>query len=108
MKKDAPSGTALLLAKTIAEQLDLPADQVIRSGRSGKANTRENEITIHSLRGGSVVGEHQVLFMGQNENLVFTHQAQNRKVFVDGALLAAEWIVRRESGLYTMQDVLQF
>ncbi len=108
MKKDAPSGTALMLAQKLAETLNRPPEDRLLFGRHGRELQRLDEIGIHSVRGGSVVGEHQVLFLGENENLTFSHQALNRKIFVDGALQAAEWIVRQKPGLYSMQDVLGF
>ena len=106
-KKDAPSGTALLFAKTLAKTLGLPEDENIRFGRRGSNLSRGNEITIHSLRGGKVIGEHQVHFFCQNEHISFSHHALSRKVFVDGALRAIEWVVSQKPGYYTMQDVLQ-
>lgn len=108
MKKDAPSGTALLLAQRITETLGKSADSALQFGRHGKELSRGKEIGIHSLRGGSVIGEHQVYFFAENENLVLSHQALNRKIFVDGALLAAEWILNQPAGFYSMQDVLGF
>ncbi len=105
MKKDAPSGTALLLANTLAEGLKLPKT-AIQSGRSGIQQNREQEIAVHALRGGSVVGEHQVHLLGQYESLVLTHQAHSRKAFVDGVIRAIHWIPGRPPGLYGMGTVL--
>ncbi|GAB4371068.1 MAG: 4-hydroxy-tetrahydrodipicolinate reductase [Calditrichia bacterium] len=107
-KKDAPSGTALLLARAMVEALENQSEPILRFGRQGRALERENEIGIHSLRGGSVIGEHQVHFLGTNENIVLTHQALNRRLFVEGALLAAEWVVKKNSGYFGMKDVLGF
>jgi 4-hydroxy-tetrahydrodipicolinate reductase len=107
-KKDAPSGTALILANRIAEELHLSDKKDLKYGRFGKDVPRGKEIGVHSLRGGSVIGEHTVSFFGENENLSIAHQALNRKIFVDGALLAAQWIVTKKNGLYSMQDVLNF
>ena len=87
MKKDAPSGTA----KTLAEIL--------------KA-VRNSEIPIQSIREGDVVGEHTVIFKGPGERLELTHRAANRGIFALGALRAAKWIVDKQPGLYSMQDVL--
>ncbi len=105
-KKDAPSGTALLLAEKIAKSSGRSLEDAAQFGRHGKNLQRENEIGIHSLRGGSVIGEHQVSFFGENENVILTHQALNRRIFVDGALLAARWITGKPAGLYGMDDVL--
>ncbi len=108
MKKDAPSGTAVMLAGRIAEARGDSLDEVVKYGRHGKEETRQREIGVHSVRGGSVIGEHSVYFLGGNENLILTHQALNRKIFVDGALQAARWIAGKNPGLYSMQDVLDF
>jgi 4-hydroxy-tetrahydrodipicolinate reductase len=107
-KKDAPSGTAIILANQIAKQMNLLGKENIKYGRFGKDVPRGKEIGIHSLRGGSVIGDHTAYFFGENENLFIGHQALNRKIFVDGALLAAQWIVNKKNGLYSMQDVLDF
>lgn len=106
-KKDSPSGTALSLGRTLAEALGQD-EKSFQFGRSGGQLKREKEITFHSLRGGSVVGEHQVHFLCQNENIVITHQALSRTVFVDGVLKAANWIGTQPAGLYDMTDVLGF
>jgi 4-hydroxy-tetrahydrodipicolinate reductase len=89
MKKDAPSGTA----KTLAEILK-------------KARTIDNEIPIQSIREGEVVGEHTVIFDGAGERLELVHRARSRETFAKGALRAAEWVIGKPAGLYTMQDVL--
>ncbi len=106
-KKDSPSGTALLLARTLAGAAGSSADDAIRLGRSGNDLSREDEIGIHSLRGGSVVGEHQVHFFTENENIVITHQSLSRRGFAAGAIRAAEWVVEQKPGLYTMANVLE-
>jgi 4-hydroxy-tetrahydrodipicolinate reductase len=89
MKKDAPSGTA----KTLAEILKV-------------TQKIQGEIPIQSIREGDVVGEHTVIFSGPGERLELIHRAASREIFARGALRAAEWIVGREPGLYSMQDVL--
>lgn len=106
-KKDAPSGTAMRMAQVIAEALreDLSASAVYsRHGMSGERRT--GQIGIQSLRGGDVVGDHTVTFAGPGERLEITHRAQSRDNFARGALIAAEWIASKNSGLYDMQDVL--
>lgn len=108
MKKDSPSGTAILLAKEIVAKMELTEKEIFKFGRRGKNLSRGSEIGMHSLRGGSVIGEHIAFFFGENENLSIGHQALNRKIFVDGALLAAKWIVGKNKGLYSMLDVLEF
>jgi len=89
MKKDAPSGTA----KTLAEILK-------------KARKIDNEIPTRSIREGDVVGEHTVIFAGPGERVELTHRANGREIFARGALRAAQWIIDKPAGLYTMQDVL--
>ncbi len=89
MKKDAPSGTA----KTLAEILK-------------KARKIDNEIPTRSIREGDVVGEHTIVFAGPGERVELTHRANSREIFARGALRAAQWIIGKPAGLYTMQDVL--
>ena len=87
MKKDAPSGTAKTLGEILKE-------------------TVKTEISIESIREGEVVGEHTVSFVGPSERLELTHRAGSREIFARGALVAAQWIVGKPTGLYSMQDVL--
>ncbi len=105
-KKDAPSGTALLLAERIARELNLSGEDAFVFGRHGKELQRGKEIGLHAVRGGAVVGEHSVFFLGENENVTLHHQALNRRIFVDGALRAAKWVLDKPAGLYTMDQVL--
>lgn len=103
MKKDAPSGTA----KTLAEILKQARDLKIRYGREGNVGERKaDEIGVHSIRGGDVVGDHTVIFAGPGERLELTHRASSRETFAKGALRAAQWIMGRSPGLYSMEDVL--
>jgi len=106
-KQDSPSGTALTLGRTLAGALGAD-EKSFQFGRSGGQLKREDEIGFHSLRGGSVVGEHQVHLLCENENIIITHQALSRAVFVDGILKAAKWIIAKPPGLYDMRDVLGF
>ncbi|MCX7982110.1 MAG: 4-hydroxy-tetrahydrodipicolinate reductase [Syntrophales bacterium] len=106
-KKDAPSGTALKMAQIIAEVLgrDLEKDAVFE--RRGVIGPRKkNEIGIQTLRGGDIVGEHNVMFVTEGERLEFIHRAHSRDNFARGAVRAALWVVGRPPGLYDMQDVL--
>jgi len=106
-KKDAPSGTALKMARVVAEALKRDLDRVGVYARQGVIGERKpSEIGIQSLRGGDVVGEHTVIFAGQGERIEITHRAHNRDNFARGALLAARWIVGRPPGIYDMMDVL--
>ena len=104
-KKDAPSGTALSLAESVNEALSPPKKYVY--GRSPQSDKRSNdEIGIHSVRGGNLVGEHQVIFAGEDELLQISHTATSRKIFATGALAAARFMVDRPPGLYSMKDVI--
>jgi len=106
-KKDAPSGTAKTLAEILAEVRRQQLDQVARHGRVGIVGERTSqEIGIHSLRGGDVVGDHTVMFANLGERLELTHRASSRDTFANGALRAAEWVIGQKPGLYDMQDVL--
>lgn len=107
MKVDAPSGTALLLGEAAAKGrgVDL-ADEAVR-GRDGITGARKaGTIGFASLRGGSVAGDHSVHFLADNERLTFSHLAENRGIFAKGAVRAAEWLLGRDAGRYTMPDVL--
>jgi 4-hydroxy-tetrahydrodipicolinate reductase len=107
LKKDAPSGTALKMAQVIAETLGRELDKVAVYGRKGMVGARgKEEIAIHALRVGDVVGEHTVIFDGMGERIEVTHRAHSRDNFARGALRAARWIIGRPAGLYDMQDVL--
>jgi len=107
MKKDAPSGTAATLAAVLAEVRKQQLQEVIRHGRSGITGERSGEeIGMHSLRGGDVVGDHTVVFAGNGERVELTHKASSRETFANGALRAAEWVTKQKPGLYDMQDVL--
>jgi 4-hydroxy-tetrahydrodipicolinate reductase len=106
-KKDAPSGTAMSLAKILAEVRQAQLAKVIRHGREGITGERTaEEIGVHSLRGGDVVGDHTVVFATHGERLELTHKASSRETFANGALRAAQWVVNQKPGLYDMQDVL--
>jgi 4-hydroxy-tetrahydrodipicolinate reductase len=107
MKRDAPSGTAKTLAEILAEVRKQQLERVARHGREGIVGERTNEeIGVHSVRGGDVVGDHTVIFAGAGERVELTHKASSRETFANGALRAAGWVVNQKPGLYTMQDVL--
>jgi 4-hydroxy-tetrahydrodipicolinate reductase len=106
-KKDAPSGTALALGRSVAEALKRDLDKVAVNGRKGIVGERSGkEIALLSVRAGDIVGEHTVIFGGIGERLEFIHRAHSRDTFARGALRAARWLAKRKPGLYTMQDVL--
>ena len=104
-KKDAPSGTALMLAKSVNEGFGGSKENVY--GREGIVGERNrNEIGIHAVRGGNIVGEHEVMFAGQDEIITLSHSARSRKIFANGALKAAKWLIGKPAGLYDMNDLL--
>ncbi len=102
-KLDAPSGTALLIANAISEARPL----VPTFGRHESAKRRESsEIGIHAIRGGTVVGKHDVMFLGTGERITLSHEAESKEVFVKGALRASEYLMTKQSGLYDMNSIL--
>ncbi|MDQ6939583.1 MAG: 4-hydroxy-tetrahydrodipicolinate reductase [Verrucomicrobiota bacterium] len=106
LKKDAPSGTAKRLAQILAEARGLE-ERNYAHGREGLIGERPpNEIGIHSIRAGDVVGDHTVIFATHGERLELTHKASSRETFAVGALRAAQWIVDKPARLYDMEDVL--
>lgn len=107
LKVDAPSGTALLLGEAAACGRNETLGHVEQRGRDGVTGVREpGAIGFASLRGGSVAGDHAVHFLADNERLTLSHMAENRAIFARGAVRAAEWILGREPGRYTMAQVL--
>ena len=105
-KKDAPSGTALLLARAATDGRGQEFDEVVVYGREGVAPREEGEIGIHALRGGAGVGEHRLIFYSEGEEVEVIHRALSRRTFADGALRAARFVAAAEPGLYTIRDVL--
>ena len=106
-KVDAPSGTALALGEMVARARAQPLDAMRRDGRSGETGARPaGEIGFHALRGGDIVGEHRLQFIGARERIELAHSAQDRSLFAEGALRAAQWIAGRPPGEYGMLDVL--
>lgn len=102
-KIDSPSGTA----KTLLEVIKKNIDEVIEEkyGRVGLEKREKNEIGVHSLRGGTIVGEHSVLFCGNDEIIELKHIALSKKIFAEGALQGAKFIIGKEPGLYSMKDI---
>jgi 4-hydroxy-tetrahydrodipicolinate reductase len=108
-KVDAPSGTALRMGEVVAQALgrDLKRDAVY--GREGVTGERkDNTIGFATVRGGDLVGEHSVMFIGTGERLEISHRASSRANFAHGALRAARWVAAKQNGLYDMADVLGF
>jgi 4-hydroxy-tetrahydrodipicolinate reductase len=107
MKVDAPSGTALLLGEAAAEGRGVTLSDHSERGRDGVTGARKSgAIGFASLRGGTVVGDHSVVFAGDGERIVLSHHAEDRALFARGALKAALWARERKPGLYSMADVL--
>ena len=104
-KLDAPSGTAFILANAINQNIGRDL-QIVTDRSKQHAERGRNEIGIHSIRGGGIVGDHSVIFAGVGETIEFTHTAQSREVFAVGALRAAKFISGKPAGLYNMQDLI--
>jgi len=106
-KTDAPSGTALRLAETVAAARGIHLDNMAVYGRKGNIGERmPGQIGIHAVRAGDVVGDHTVCFAAEGERLELTHRASSRDCLALGALRAAQWILKRPPGFYDMSDVL--
>jgi len=106
-KKDAPSGTAKRIAEVIARAEGENLSRVGIYGRKGVIGGRSRkEIGIHAVRGGSVVGDHTVLFAGEGERLEIIHRAESRQIFARGAILSAKFISKEKKGLFDLQDAL--
>jgi len=105
-KKDAPSGTALNLAEAVQEAEEFQNAR-LEHGREGQTGERSREeIGLHAVRGGEVVGEHTVFMMGPHDRLELTHRAGDRRIFAAGAFRGAHWVVAQPPGIYSMRDVL--
>lgn len=107
MKVDAPSGTALALGYAVANGRNVALENLRRDGRSGHTGPRTpGEVGFHSVRGGDIVGDHRVYFIGARERIEIAHMAQDRGIFAEGALVAAQWIKGKPAGSYSMKEVL--
>lgn len=107
LKKDAPSGTAVRMGEVVARALGREYRKVARYHREGMTGARtDEEIGMQTVRGGDIVGEHTVYFIGMGERIELTHRAHTRDMFARGAVRAARWVVEQKPGLYDMQDVL--
>lgn len=106
-KVDAPSGTALALADSINEALDKEYTYIYDRSQERKKRDKK-EIGISAVRGGTIVGEHEVIFAGEDEVIEFTHTAHSKAVFAKGAVEAAKFLKGKAAGLYSMGDVIQF
>ena len=103
-KVDAPSGTALMIANSIKEVLPQIEYNYGRYGRDAKR--KENELGIHAIRGGTIVGDHDVIFAGKDEVIEINHKAQSKEVFAQGSIKAAKYIITKETGYYNMNDMI--
>lgn len=102
-KKDAPSGTALMLEKSVEKGLDYAPH--LKFGRCGQDKREKGDIGMHAIRGGTIVGEHTVLFAGEDEMIEIKHTALSRKILADGAIRAAIYLKNRPFGLFDMSDL---
>ena len=105
-KIDAPSGTALMMAKSVADARNQSLKTALVHGRQGASKRTAGEIGMHAIRGGEIVGEHTVEFIMNGEIIEITHKAMSRMTFAAGAVRAAVWASSQPAGLYDMQDVL--
>lgn len=101
-KQDAPSGTAKMLVDTLTSRQTYN----ILYGRNGFIGKRQKEIGVHAIRGGSASGEHSVYFFGEDETFEIKHTANSKQVFINGALRAANFVVKQAPNLYTMEDII--
>lgn len=103
-KVDAPSGTAVMLAESANSAFGSSKEYI--NGRSGIVGKRGKEIGMHAVRGGTIVGEHDVMFAGEDEIITLSHSARSKRVFAAGAVKAAKWLAGKKCGKYDMNDVL--
>lgn len=105
-KADAPSGTALTIARALAAARDESLDDHARFGRQGHAPRAAGEIGIHAVRAGAAAGEHRIILASEGEQIEILHRANSRQTYAAGALRAARWLVGQAPGLYTMEETL--
>lgn len=103
-KVDAPSGTAVMIANAVKEVREQSEFIYGRHGRTGKR--QQNEVGIHAIRGGTIVGEHSAIFAGNDEILEINHSARSKNVFAEGSIAAAKYLVNQDPGFYNMDDML--
>jgi 4-hydroxy-tetrahydrodipicolinate reductase len=104
-KIDAPSGTALMIADAIAEEFDKPMKYEYDRHSKREKRTKD-EIGIHAVRGGTIVGEHSILFAGRDENITLSHSARSKEVFAVGAVNAGVFMVGKDAGMYDMSQLI--
>ncbi len=101
-KVDAPSGTAKMLLKSVVDATEFTPVY----GRDGYCPRKPNEVGVHAIRGGSIVGEHEVMYCGEDEIISLKHSAHSKKIFAVGAIKAAKWLCDKKIGFYDMENVL--
>lgn len=106
-KLDSPSGTALMIADAAKSALNYEPIYVYGRGREQRKRDKK-EIGIHAVRGGTIIGEHEISFIGDNEIITISHSARSRALFAEGALKAAEFVIGKPAGLYNMDDLVSF
>ena len=104
-KLDAPSGTALMIANAVAEERQ--ESEYVYDRHSVRKAREQSEIGIHSVRGGTIVGEHEIIFAGSNEIVSISHSAASREIFATGALRAAVYLADKSAGIYSMSDLIE-
>lgn len=104
-KVDAPSGTALQMLEAVKKGLPYEPREVY--GRQGECRREKGDIGVHAVRGGTIVGEHEVMFAGDDEIITVTHSARSKRVFAAGAVKAAKWLPSKSAGMYDMNDLLK-
>ncbi len=105
-KIDAPSGTALMIAEEISSTMEDKPHYIFDRSKTKEKRTK-NEIGIHSVRGGTIPGDHEVIFAGEKEIITLSHHAQSREIFANGAIKAAKYLVNQNPGFYTMKDIIK-
>ncbi len=103
-KVDAPSGTAMMLAEKVKE---VKTDAAFKFGREGVSKREAQDVTIHAVRGGTIVGEHDVIFAGNDEVVTLSHMALSRRIFAVGAIRAAHYVNAAKPGYYTMKNAIE-
>lgn len=104
-KLDAPSGTALMIANAVSDERE--ESEYVYDRHSVRKAREQSEIGIHSVRGGTIVGEHEIIFAGTNEVVSISHSAASREIFATGALRAAVYLANKSAGLYSMTDLIE-
>ncbi|HUW65746.1 MAG TPA: 4-hydroxy-tetrahydrodipicolinate reductase [Spirochaetia bacterium] len=105
-KKDAPSGTAIRLAQTVATQLGVNPEKDLIFGRHGKKGRNDREIAIHAIRGGGTIGMHKIVFISDNERLEIKHESLNRNAFTDCLIRLIKYVHLHPPGLYSVENIL--